>query len=71
MLRVRKDRLDEVIPNMVSELSFDNILAPIWAKNTRKIVEVVILVYFDRFSAKSSVKYYRSSILTTYLDSPH
>ena len=56
---------------MVSEWKFDNILTTILAENARKISEIVIMVYFDGFSAKSWVKYHHSSSLVTYLESPH
>ena len=46
-------------------------LTPILAKYTRKIVKVAILDYFDGFSARIWVKYYPSSILRPYSESPH
>ena len=46
---------------IVSELNLDNILPPFWPKKKhQKIVEIVILVYFDGFPAKTWVKYYTS-----------
>ena len=59
---------------MVSELRMDNILIPILTENTRRIVEIAITVYFEGFQNKPvnhGSNNYRSSILSTYLESPH
>ena len=50
---VQKIRLDERIPDMLTEMRLDNILPLFWPKNCVKIVEIAILVYFDGFSAKT------------------
>ena len=47
MSEVLKVRLDEKIPNVVSEVSLNNIWPLFWPKNNPEIVEISILVYFD------------------------
>ena len=63
MLGVLNVRLDERIPNIVSELRLDNIWPLFCSKIHQKIFDIVILVYFDGSSAKIWVKYYLSSLL--------
>ena len=66
-------RLDERIPNLVSELKSDENYPSFWPKkNSRKLAKYHILSVFDRFFfAKNRVKYYPISVMRPELESSH
>ena len=59
------------IPNIVSELSLDNIWSICWPKNRQNRPELWFPLFVDVFSAKIRVKYNQKPILRPYLESPH
>ena len=71
ILGVYKVRLDERIPNIVTELSLNRILLLFWPKKTPKIGEIASWSIMTFFSAKIWVKYYPSLILIPYLESSY
>ena len=63
-------RVDERIPNLVSEFKSDSIW-PLLDQNTGKLAELGILPVFDRFMAKKGVKCYPICILRPDFESSH
>ena len=62
-------RLDERIPNLVSELKSDDIYPSFCPQNGQKLAKYPILSVFDHFSAKNGVTCYPISILRHGLES--